>query len=152
YAYESTVHNVGDTVLVVVCNVLQGGVTNVSLWVNPLSSTFGSNAPPAASATAVLWSSNTGNINSSGPQALLIVDQFANAPSGVIDDVRAGSSWADVTGAPVVAIPPTNQTLNAGGTASFSVLAFNGATPSYQWQKDSSNLSNGGGISGATSP
>ncbi len=149
YAYDTTVHNVGETVFVVACNVLNGGTTNVSIWVDPPVSSFGSNAPPAASATAVLYSSTTGGINASGPQSLALICQFAGAPSGVIDDIRVGSTWAAATGAPDVAIPPTNQTYNAGSTVSFSVLAF-GVTPfSYRWQKNGANMSDGGNVTGS---
>ncbi len=150
YAYESTVHNVNDTVFVVVCNVLDGGTTNVSLWVNPAQGTFGANTPPAASATATLYSATGGGLNASGPQAFALLCQFATAPTAVIDDVRVGSSWGVVTGGPDIAIQPTNQTANAGSAVSFSALSFGGT--GYRWQKDSVDLSNGGKISGATSP
>ncbi len=151
YAYESTVHNVGDTVFVVACNEQVGPTTNVSLWVNPSSATFGAGTAPTPSATATLYSSTTGGINASGPQAFAIICQFPSAPSGVIDDVRIGKNWAEATGSPVIAIPPTNLTANAGSSVSFSVLAFGGAALSYRWQKDGSDLNNGGNISGATS-
>lgn len=45
---------------------------------------------------------------------------------------------------------PSNQTVPNGGTAYFSVIASGDGTLSYQWQKNSVNLSNGGHYSGAT--
>src|SRR5882762_5854421 len=47
--------------------------------------------------------------------------------------------------APTITTPPTNQSVTAGQTATFTVVAAGTAPPSYQWQKNGSN------ISGATS-
>ena len=46
---------------------------------------------------------------------------------------------------------PSNQTLGAGDTATFSVSATGDGTLSYQWQKNSANITNGSRVSGATS-
>jgi len=45
---------------------------------------------------------------------------------------------------------PQNQTVAAGATAYFSVTATGSGTLAYQWQKNQSNLSNGGHYSGVT--
>lgn len=45
---------------------------------------------------------------------------------------------------------PSNQTVDAGSTASFTVAAAGSGTLAYQWQKNSVNLSNGGHYSGVT--
>lgn len=45
---------------------------------------------------------------------------------------------------------PGNQNVCPNGTASFSVSASGSGSLSYQWQHNNSNLSNGGGVSGAT--
>ncbi len=47
---------------------------------------------------------------------------------------------------------PNNQVTCAGGTASFSVGASGTAPLSYQWRRGTTNLANGGRISGANSP
>lgn len=52
---------------------------------------------------------------------------------------------------PVITTPPASQTIVAGTTATFSVNASGTPAPSYRWRKDGINLSNGGGITGATS-
>src|ERR1700722_2966655 len=49
------------------------------------------------------------------------------------------------TGAPTITTQPANQTVTAGQTATFSVVAAGTAPLSYQWQKNSTN------ITGATS-
>ena len=46
---------------------------------------------------------------------------------------------------------PSDQTVGVGGTASLSVVAEGAGTLNYQWQKDQSDLSDGGDISGANS-
>jgi len=45
---------------------------------------------------------------------------------------------------------PSNQTVAAGGTATFTVAATGDGTLSYQWQKNQVNLANGGHYSGVT--
>jgi hypothetical protein len=53
---------------------------------------------------------------------------------------------------PGITQPPTNQTVFAGGTASFAVGA-NGTEPlSFRWQKNSTNVNDGGHYSGSTTP
>jgi N-acetylmuramoyl-L-alanine amidase len=53
------------------------------------------------------------------------------------------------TSAPVVTDHPDNITVNASQTAQF-IVAASGSGLTYRWRKDGVNLSNGGGISGAT--
>lgn len=50
---------------------------------------------------------------------------------------------------PSITQHPAAQTVSAGGTATFSVVATGSGTLSYQWQKDTVNLSNTGHYSGA---
>jgi len=52
--------------------------------------------------------------------------------------------------APSIATQPTDITVTAGQTASFTVAATGTAPLSYQWKKGDSNLTDGGSISGAT--
>lgn len=51
---------------------------------------------------------------------------------------------------PTVTTHPSNQIVDKGQTASFSVSADGSDPLSYQWLKNGSNLVNGGNISGAT--
>ena len=53
-------------------------------------------------------------------------------------------------GTPAITQQPTNQTVVAGGTASFTVLASGTSPLSYQWQKNTVNLSNSGHYFGST--
>lgn len=50
---------------------------------------------------------------------------------------------------PSVVVPPTNQSVGIGATASFSVLVAGSPPLAYLWRKDGTNLANGGTISGA---
>ena len=53
---------------------------------------------------------------------------------------------------PITVTDPTNVIVCAGAQASFTVTATGQPTLTYQWRKNQGNLSNGGAISGATTP
>src|SRR5271170_6062664 len=53
--------------------------------------------------------------------------------------------------APMITAQPTNQTVTAGGTATFTVVAAGTAPLSYQWQSAPSGSANYTNIAGATS-
>ncbi len=55
-------------------------------------------------------------------------------------------------GSPVITNQPSSRTVGPGGIATFTVGVSNTAGATYQWQFYNTNLSNGGSISGATSP
>ena len=148
YVYDTTVYNVNDTLFVVGSYDKIGGTTNVNLWVNPPASSFGSNAAPAATASAVTFTTANGDISANVAGFVISGQNFA-APSGIIDDVCIGTNWATVTGGPGIYLSPTNQTRNAGSNVTFTAAAF-GDSLTYQWQKNGAPLSNGGNISGAT--
>jgi Immunoglobulin domain/Immunoglobulin I-set domain len=56
-----------------------------------------------------------------------------------------------LTRAPVVTVNPTNQTVNAGQTATFSAAASGTPTPTVQWQQSTDGGATFSNISGATS-
>ena len=51
---------------------------------------------------------------------------------------------------PTITTQPASRTNNAGTTATFSVVASSLSPLGFQWQKNDTNLANGGNISGAT--
>ena len=123
YEPDTAAHNVGDTVFVVACFQFLAGVqTNVSMWVNPPASSFGSNQPPEPTLVAT-----AGDVAGATPsaRALAILCQFPTEPSGIIDDVRVSiNDWAYVTGGdPAILTQPISQTVAEGASAMFSVVA-----------------------------
>ena len=75
----------------------------------------------------------------------LIVSLFLAGCSGVSTPGNNASGPGDSSAAPSIATQPTNQTVTAGQTATFSVTAAGTAPLSYQWQKGTT------AITGATS-
>jgi len=71
--------------------------------------------------------------------------------TNVTSAVTSSIASLSVTGPPVVTTQPIDSTNGAGTTASFTVGV--GGTPplSYQWQKSSIDLPNGGNVTGASS-
>jgi hypothetical protein len=139
-----------------------GGGTNPvapSLTVQPVSVTVTAGQPAtfsvSASGTAPIsyqWRKNTANI--SGATAVsYTTPATTTADSGSKFDVVVGNSAGSITSsqatltvnaapaAPTIATQPVNQTVTAGQTATFSVVANGTAPLSYQWRKNSSSIS-----------
>lgn len=71
-------------------------------WVNPDSSTFGASAPSADLSGVTDGGHATTDLANIASFDLIQNDGFGNAaPMGIIDDVRVGYTWADVTPAAV---------------------------------------------------
>ena len=151
YVYDTGVHNLNEVVFVVASYELVGGVTNVNLWLNPDSSTFGTSTPPSPTVTDPNFSNTAGNLNSVGPKAMAVLCQFEAAPSGVLDDLRVGQTWATVTGGLDFTLQPTNQSAVVGSNVTFSALAVGAVPLAYTWQKDGIDLPNSAPYSGVTS-
>jgi hypothetical protein len=86
--------------------------------------------PAGAFSVEVLVSNSWGMTNS---QATLTINP-SNTPPAV----------------PTISSEPRSLTVNAGGTAAFSVMAA-GPSLSYQWQENGANLTNGPNVTGAAS-
>ncbi len=149
------------------CSALSnpGGGTNPvvpSLTVQPGSVTVTAGQAAtfsvSASGTAPLsyqWRKNTANI-SGATAASYTTPATSAADNGAKFDVVVSNSVSSVTSsqatltvnstpvAPTITTQPANQTVTAGQTATFSVVAAGTAPLTYQWQK------NGSVISGAT--
>ncbi len=61
-----------------------------------------------------------------------------------------GDGVGDVCEDPRITSQPSNQSVNAGATVIFSTAAVGTAPFTYQWQKNNTNLVNGGNVSGTT--
>ncbi|HEY4417450.1 MAG TPA: immunoglobulin domain-containing protein [Verrucomicrobiae bacterium] len=152
-AWGSTVFTLSDTIFVVGSYTFNSGAANndvAQLWINPGSSTFGNGSAPAPDLTSSGASADIARIAS-----FTLLNQSAAEPPGLLDDLRIGLSWADVTPSSdylIITQNPVNQTLPDGYTATFSVVAKGAAPLTYQWIKGGSTfLANGGNISGANS-
>ncbi|HEY3863804.1 MAG TPA: choice-of-anchor tandem repeat GloVer-containing protein [Verrucomicrobiae bacterium] len=116
------------------------------LDVTPPSGMLVSNGPAALVSLAV----NT-NANAFPPGTYTAAVWFTNLNDGIaqsrtlILDVFTNSAF------PVIVSQPANQTAFPGAVAVFTVAAVGKAPLSYQWQKNSANLSDGPGIAGSTS-
>lgn len=97
YQYDPTVRNLNDVLFVVAQYQRVGGVTNVNLWVNPDSSTFGMASPPPPT-VAINFGAANNDVNANGVRAIVVSCQNSTAPSAIIDDVRVGRNWSSVTG------------------------------------------------------
>lgn len=78
-----------------------------SLWIDPDSSTFGTNSPPAATLSVV--GTDMGGFPSLTIQSFFLRMPYITALSNLkvdIDEIRIGTSWADVTST-VACVPPT---------------------------------------------
>lgn len=152
FAYEpdDAAHSIDDVLFVVMSNQRIPNVeTNIFLWINPPFSSFGSDTHPEP--TIVATAGNTA-LNGNNARAFALLTQFANAPSGVIDELRISTNWIDVApaGDPAIEQNPVSQTVPPGNNVTFSVVASGTPTLVYQWVKDGTTfLTDGGNISGA---
>ena len=107
-------------------NVATGAST---IWLNPAAETGGVTASDAV---------NPVNIGS------FSFRQASGVGTIFIDDLKVGTSFADVTsgsvGAPAITTQPMNQTAAVGSSATFEVMATGSAPLAYQWQFNESNL------------
>jgi hypothetical protein len=103
------------------------------------------------STTATL--TRTGAVTADTGSYNVVVTSTLNA---VVTTTTSANAALLVNTAPVISTQPANQTIVVGGNATFMVVAAAGpgtsaGTLSYQWRKGTTNLVNGGKISGATS-
>ncbi|MDX9695487.1 MAG: T9SS type A sorting domain-containing protein [Bacteroidales bacterium] len=85
----TTTFNVGDEIFVVLSYTIETGV--VSAWINPSSADFGGTAP-----TATLTSTDATPATSIS-KFFIRQDSPEETPTMEIDEIRIGTTWADVT-------------------------------------------------------
>jgi len=105
--------NCGTTYLVVVKYDRSTNPTTASLWVDPVATSFGG-TEPAGSVT------NATGTNTFAAFASMCIRNSANTPKVEIDEIRVGSTWAEVTPAGTVAAP-----------TKLVVTSINGGTDPY---------------------
>jgi len=106
----------------------------------PLSYQWQKNGANIAGATATSYTTPVTSATDSGSTFRVIVSNTA----GTVTSSAATLTVNPAPVAPTIATQPVNQTVTAGQTATFNVVATGTAPLSYQWQK------NGANIAGAT--
>lgn len=112
------------------------------------------------------WRRGTTNLSNGGNISGATGASLAINPVGVADaatnyncvitnacgNATSNNAALTVNTAAGISSHPSNQSVCSGGSASFSVTATGSPAPTYQWRRGTTNLSNSGNISGATSP
>lgn len=83
------------------------------LWINPTSATFGDEAAPTATLTST-GGTDIASINS------FLIRGASGSPGGVFDELRIGSTWAEVTPA---AIPEPSTYVAIFGALALGAVA-----------------------------
>jgi uncharacterized repeat protein (TIGR03803 family) len=98
-------------------------------------------SPTAGTNSSFFTLTNVGT-NQAGNYNVEVVNAYGS--------VISPTATLTVVSTPIIITQPLSRTNNAVSTATFSVVASSGSALSYQWQKNGTNLNNGGKISGAT--
>src|ERR1700719_3762641 len=124
-----TITNAGGANLIISLISLSGGPFGVFGITTPSTIAPGSSATLSVSFSPTTAGSGSGSISITGndPQT----------PTTTITLTGTATSAAIV---PTITTPPTNQTVTAGQTATFAVVAAGTAPLSYQWQKSGANI------------
>jgi hypothetical protein len=115
--------------------------TVVASGTAPLSYQWQKNGASISGATSSSYATAATTTSDSGSTFRVVVTNTA----GTVTSSAATLTVNAAAVAPAITTQPANQTVTAGQTASFTVVASGTAPLSYQWQK------NGASISGATS-
>jgi len=107
----------------------------------PLTYQWQKNGANLAGATAANYTTPATATSDSGSTFAVVVTNTA----GTVTSAAATLTVTAAAAAPTITTQPANQTVTAGQTATFAVVAAGTAPLSYQWQK------NGANITGATS-
>src|SRR5256885_1376733 len=109
----------------------------------PLSYQWQKNGANIAGATSASYTTPATATSDSGSAFAVVVTNTA----GTVTSSTATLTVSAAAVAPTITTQPVNQTVTAGQTATFAVVASGTATLNYQWQKNSVNI---GGATGAS--
>ncbi len=115
--------------------------TVVATGTAPLAYQWQKNGASISGATAASYTTPATTISDSGSAFAVVVTNTA----GTVTSASATLTVNPAPVAPAITTQPVNQTVTAGQTATFTVVATGTAPLAYQWQK------NGASIAGATS-
>jgi len=77
---------------------------------------------------------------------------YSCSVSNLVGGVTSSAATLTVNIPPLITGQPTNRTIAIGNSTTFSVVAAGTGPLTYQWKRGVTNLVNGAGISGATTP
>lgn len=137
WQWDTAVHKTNEIILIVGSYTFNTNSTNddvVNMWINPPIASFGTAQMPAATLTAT----SGADISTSAIRSFVIMNRDATEPAGaVIDEVRAGTSWASVT--PFAGAPPA---LNIALSGDNVILSWTTNAPGFSLQSTSALGSN----------
>jgi uncharacterized repeat protein (TIGR03803 family) len=127
--------------------LLNWTASNTASWLNiaPGGGTLSSNVPGAV----VTLSLNSAASNLP-PGSYTATVWFTNLNDGFAQSRQLILNVAATSSVPVIVSQPLSQTASPGASVVFTVAAVGNAPLSYQWQEDTTNLSDSGNISGST--
>jgi hypothetical protein len=110
---------------------------------------------PAASTTSSTWSTFDGTVTATASSITVFLDGQTHVSvtgdgKAVAFDNITVTCVSGGSSAPTITQHPGAQSLCANGTATFTVAATGSGTLTYQWQKNSVNVTNGGHYAGCT--
>jgi Abnormal spindle-like microcephaly-assoc'd, ASPM-SPD-2-Hydin/Protein of unknown function (DUF1573)/Immunoglobulin I-set domain len=121
--------------------------TVVAAGTAPLSYQWRKNGVNIAGATAASYTTPVTTTADSGSTFALVVSNTA----GTVTSAAATLTVNPAPVAPTITTQPANQTVTAGQTATFTVVAAGTAPLSYQWQKNGANIARATAASYTTS-
>jgi hypothetical protein len=114
----------------------------------PMSYQWRKNGASIAGATSSSYSTPATSMTDSGSSFSVVISNSAGSVSSSNATLTVNQAAAV---APSITTQPANQTVTAGQTATFSVLASGTAPLSYQWRKNGANISGANASSYTTS-
>src|SRR6266704_845907 len=112
----------------------------------PLSYQWQKNGVNIAGATAASYTTPATTTSDSGSTFDMVVTNTAGTVTSAVATLTVNPAPV----APTITTPPANQTVTAGQTATFTVVATGTAPLSYQWQKNGVNIAGATAASYAT--
>jgi acid phosphatase len=110
--------------------------TVVATGTAPLSYQWSKNGATVSGATSSTYTTPTTTTSDSGAQFTVLVSNSAGSVTSAAATLTVNAAAV----APTITTQPANQTVTAGQTATFTVVATGTAPLSYQWQKNGANI------------
>ncbi|MEW5922131.1 MAG: immunoglobulin domain-containing protein [Bacillota bacterium] len=146
----SATKNIGETATFTVSATASDGGTLSYQWQK--SADNGATWNNIDGATSASYTTGTLAYAENGSQYRCVVTNSKNGTTATATSAATTLTVNPAAVEPSITTQPASQTVTAGQTATFTVVATGDAPLSYQWQKDGGDISDGGNISGSTTP